>query len=273
MRLALAALTFGFAWLAGAAASAGETPCWLDRGVLIVPAALGDIAGDFILDVSAPKSELHLTAALAAGIETPVDVATLRLAGLALDGASFEVASLNARTWGFPTNVVGVIGADVLAPFVVDIDFHPCRVALWAGPVAALAGAVALPIRPLDGAPSFTATAFDGRTALSGPFAIDTGSAGVRISDAKAAYSRPPGGDDWAWRLDQPARLAALTMPGATLSNVRAALQPGAPPDVVGSVGTDVWSRYAKIRIDQRSGRLELVPLASPSPAARGEGY
>jgi hypothetical protein len=62
-------------------------------------------------------------------------------------------------------------------------------------------------------------------------------------------------------------------MPGATLSNVRAALQPGAPPDVVGSVGTDVWSRYAKIRIDQRSGRLELVPLASPSPAARGEGY
>jgi len=260
MRLASAAMTLGFAWLAGAAASAGETACWLDRGVLVVPAALGDVAGDFILDLSAPKSELHLTAALAAGVETPVDVATLRLAGLALERARFDVVSLNARTWGFPTNIVGVIGADVLAPFVVDIDFHPCRVTIWTGHVPPLAGAVALPIRPLDGAPSLTATAFDGRTAVSGPFAIDTGSAGVRISDAKAAYSRAPAGDDWAWRLDPPARLAELRMPGEVLSNVRAALQPSAQPDVIGSVGTDVWSRYAKIRIDQRSGRLELVP-------------
>lgn len=260
MRLVLAALTLGLGWLSGAAALAGETRCWLDRGVLVVAAALGDLAGDFILDLSAPKSQLHLTAAEGAGIDVPVDTATLRLAGVSVARARFDVVSLNARSWGFPTNIVGVIGADALAPFVVDIDFRPCRLSLWRANAPPLAGALAIAIRPLNGTPTLTATAFDGRTALSGPFAIDTGSAGVRISDAMAAYSRAPAGDDWAWRLDPPARLAALSLPGAVLANVPAALQPGAPPGLMGGLGTDVWSHYAKVRIDQRARRLELVP-------------
>jgi len=273
MRLGLAVLTLGLAWLAGATSSAGGTQCWLDRGVLVVPAALGDIAGDFILDLSAPRSELHLTTALAAGIEAPVDVAALHLAAETLEGSRFEVVSLNARTWGFPTNIVGVIGADVLAPYVVDIAFNPCRLTLWRGRAPPIAGAFVLPIRPLGGVPTVAAAVFDRHVGLSGWFAIDTGSAGVRISDASAAYSRAAAGDDWAWRLDPPARLASLSLPDALLTDVRAALQPSAPPGLLGGIGTDVWSRYATVRIDQRAGRLELVPLTSPLPAARGEGY
>ena len=38
-----------------ARARPGETRCWIDNGALVVPAAFGDIAGDFILDLSAPQ--------------------------------------------------------------------------------------------------------------------------------------------------------------------------------------------------------------------------
>ena len=260
MRLELAALALVLGWLAGQAAIAGETPCWLDRGVLVAPAALGDIAGDFIIDLSAPKSALHLTVAEAVGFDAPVEVATLRFAGVAIPQASFEVVSLNARTWGFPTNIVGVIGADALAPFVVDIGLKPCRLTLWPGRAPPLAAAVVAPIVERDGIPTIAAAVSDRRIGLSGWFAIDTGSAGVRISDRVAAYSRAPAGDDWAWRLDPPARLAALSLPDGVVTNVPAALQPGAPPGLLGGLGTDIWSRYATVRVDLPARRLELAP-------------
>lgn len=260
MRLALAVLALGLGWLAGGTAFAGETQCWLDRGVLVVPAALGNLAGDFILDLSAPKSQLHLTVAQNAGIDAPVDIATLRLAGVAIPHARFEVVSLNARTWGFPTNIIGVIGADALAPYVVDMALKPCWLTLWPGRAPPLQGALALPTRELNGIPAVAAAVFDRRAGLSGWFAIDTGSAGVRISDANAAYSHAPTGDDWAWRLDPPARLAALRLPDAVLTNVPAALQPGAPPGLLGGIGADVWSRYAIVRIDQRDRKVLLAP-------------
>jgi hypothetical protein len=56
-----AALAFVLASLAGPPAPAGQTRCWVDNGAVIAPAAFGDIAGDFIFDLSAPQSVLHST--------------------------------------------------------------------------------------------------------------------------------------------------------------------------------------------------------------------
>ena len=259
MRRALLLIATALIGLVATRAQAGETPCWLDRGVVVVPAALGPIAGDFILDLSAPTSQLHLTTADAFGVEAPEDVATLRLAGETIPGARFEVTSLNARSWGFPTNIAGVIGADVLAPFVVDLSLNPCRLALWPRGAPPFAPSQVLPLAMRDGVPTLDATVSDGHGALAGAFAIDTGSAGVRISDAKAAYSRTPPFDDWAWRLDPPAHLAALSLGDQLIQRPRAALEPNAPADLAGGLGTDVWSRY-RMRLDIGRGRLELAP-------------
>jgi hypothetical protein len=257
-RAALVILALAFASI-GVSARASEARCWLDRGVVVVPAALGRIAGDFILDLSAPRSQLHLTTAEAAGIETPEAVATLRLAGVAIGGARFQVTSLNARSWGFPTNIAGVIGADLLARYVVDLSLKPCRLAIWPGAAPPFAATLTLPLDLVDGVPTLAATASDGHAALAGAFVIDTGSAGVRISDAKAAWTRTPPFDDWAWRLDPPAHLAALSFDAQLIQRPRAALQPAAPPGVLGGFGTDVWSRYM-MRLEIGPRTLELAP-------------
>ena len=83
--------------LAGGPSHAGVARCWYENGALVAPAAFGDIAGDFIVDVSAPTSQLHLTRAEGEGIVTPSIRAPLRLAGRRLGPAEFQVANLNAR--------------------------------------------------------------------------------------------------------------------------------------------------------------------------------
>ena len=259
MRRAFRLAVLALSSLLATGARAGEAQCWLDRGVVVVSAGLGPIAGDFILDLSAPKSQLHTTTAGSFGIEAPDEVATLRLAGETLPGARFEVANLSARSWGFPTNIAGVIGVDVLAPYVVDLRLNPCRLALWPRRPPAFAAAETLPLRLREGVPSLDAAISDGHAKLAGAFAIDTGSAGVRVADAQAAYSRQPPFDDWAWRLDPPAHLAALSFADQLIQRPRAALEPNAPSGLAGGVGTDVWSRYA-IRLDLKRQRLELAP-------------
>ncbi len=119
--------------LVAGAARAGQTRCWFENGALVVPAAFGAIAGDFILDVSAPKSQLHVTRAESAGIVGDKASGDLKLAGERLGGFDMEVADLDTRSRGFTTNIAGVLGADALAPFTVDIDFSPCKVRLRRG--------------------------------------------------------------------------------------------------------------------------------------------
>ncbi|HEX2802064.1 MAG TPA: hypothetical protein VHN73_08380, partial [Phenylobacterium sp.] len=72
--------------LAPPAALAGETVCWFENGVVVVPA---DVLG---------------------------------VAGVGLD----------LRTGALPTPVAGVIGADLLRPYVLDVSFSPCRVRISA---------------------------------------------------------------------------------------------------------------------------------------------
>jgi hypothetical protein len=38
----------------GDPAAAGETACWFENGAVVAPAAVGGMAGDYVLDLSAP---------------------------------------------------------------------------------------------------------------------------------------------------------------------------------------------------------------------------
>jgi hypothetical protein len=241
------------------AARAGETRCWVDRGVLVVPAAFGDIAGDFILDLSEPKSVLHVDVALGEGIQTPQATGTLRLAGETIP-AALQVASLDARSLGLPSTINGLIGADALAGYVIDIRFSPCRLSLWRGRAPRFHATTTLPIELAGGVPSIRASIADARgTALAGRFALDTGTAAVRLSSQVAALSRAPGkGVDPASRIDPPARLDALGLAGAAQRRLPAALEDDLPPALTGGIGVAAWSRY-DVRIDLRRGRLQLA--------------
>jgi hypothetical protein len=249
-------------------ASAGETPCWVDKGAVVVSAALGDIAGDFLLDLSAPRSVLHVDRALTSGIETPTDAATLTLAGERIP-ASFAVASLDARSLGLPTTINGLIGADVLAGYVIDLRLAPCRLALWRRRAPPIGPAQSLPVAWVAGVPTIAASITDGRLGMAGRFGVDTGSAGVRIATAAARLSRTPKGIDAASRQRPPARLAALGLGGGVIRDAPAGLASDAPAGVLGDIGDDVWARY-DLRLDLRAGRLQLAqPMKPPSGRRR----
>ena len=264
MRATLLALALILGAAAPTRARAGETRCWYENGAIVVSAAAGDIAGDFILDLSAPKSLLHETRAQDAGIDTPQVILKLRLAGERLGGIPFQVADLDARSAGFPTNIVGVIGADALASRVIDIDFAPCRVAVWAGRAPRFAAELRAPLRWVSGVPTVAAAVADGASARAGRFALDTASAGVRISATEARLSRaPPTGADPASRNQPPARLRALSFAGLLAQNLPASLDPELPDGVMGGVGDAVWARH-HLRIDLRRGWLELRLARQP---------
>jgi len=234
---------------------AGEARCWTDKGVVVVAAALGDIAGDFILDLSAPHSQLHETTAQAAGLTGPTVSAPLQLAGETAP-ADFAVTDLDARGWGFPTNIAGVIGQDALGGYEVELRFYPCRLTLR--PSRGRPPSKGVPIQRTDGVPTVIATLSDGTRSVRGRFAIDTGTAGVRVSDTIAMLDETPKGVDPNARTDQPARIAGVEFTGRLLSNAPASLETQAPSGLVGSLGDVVWFRYAWLRLS--SGRLELGP-------------
>jgi len=253
LSLALAALL-----ASTGAARAGATRCWVDRGVVVVPAAFGDLAGDYILDLASPKSVLHVDVALGAGIVTPQATATLRVAGESIP-MTFSVASLDARSLGLPSTIEGLIGADALAGRVVDIRFDPCRIRVSGARPPRFHAVASLPITMLDGVPTIAATVSDGRTARAGRFAIDTGTAAVRLSSDVAALSRPaPKGVDPDSRLSPPGRLDALGLAGAARRRLPSALADDLPAGLMGAIGTAAWSRY-DVRIDLQRGRLELA--------------
>jgi hypothetical protein len=229
---------------------AGTTRCWFDGGAIVVPAAFGDIAGDFILDASAARSVLHVTVAGAAGIEGDSARASLRLAGLRRDGFVMRIADVGDREGGLVTGLAGIIGADALAGEVIDIETVPCRVRI-APRAAPLAHAVRLPLRRIGGIVAVRAAISDGAASRAGWFAIDTGRWGARIADA--SLTRPPPPDAG----ETPARLRALSVAGALFEQTPAGLMAAAPPGLAGAIGEAAWSRW-RMRLDLRRGRLEL---------------
>jgi hypothetical protein len=267
MRRAVSALAILAALAVATPASAGEARCWVDRGVVVVSAAFGQITGDFILDLAAPRSLLHVDRALSDGIVTPTANGVLSVAGQRIP-TRLTVASIDDRSLGLPTTLNGLIGADVLAGYVVDLTLSPCRIRLWRGPAPPLGPAWALPVQMIDGVPTVAASIADGRTALFGRFGVSTGSPGMRLATSVAKLSRAPKRVDPAALYAPPARLAALGIAGEALQRLPASLASDLPDGVLGDIGDDVWSRYGTLRLDLRRNRLQLAP-ATPASGRR----
>jgi hypothetical protein len=249
--LALAALPFG-GW---GPARAGETRCWFENGAVIAPAAIGDMAGDYVVDLSAPRTLLHNTKAQMAGITTEAIALPVEVAGLKVPAVSVTIADLDDRGAGFVTPIAGVIGMDVLAGHSVEIDFADCKVRIdqpWRA-----RRQVVLPVEVVDGLPTIVAAVSDGPKALRGAFAIDTASrAMTRLStrDAEFAGRLAPNA-----RHKAPARLRALSISGVLAENVPATLADDLPEGVNGALGTALWARH-RLRLSADARTLSIAP-------------
>ena len=148
--------------------------CRIDHGALVASAAFGAIAGDFLVDLSAPVSLLHDTRAGLEGIVTPSAVGVLTVAGRDIPATTLTVADLDARTGGFDTVINGVIGVDVLSRYVVEIDPAPCRIRLIGRSRGARPRPSRLAVEMTAGRPLVAARITDGVRVRSGLFALDT---------------------------------------------------------------------------------------------------
>ncbi|MGH6986596.1 MAG: hypothetical protein ACRED9_07145 [Caulobacteraceae bacterium] len=268
MRRALLFALLASACLAGGRAAAKVERCWVENGAIVVSAAFGSIAGDFILDASEPASLLHATAAEEAGFTGAEVARPLKFPGLRLPSAVMKIENLDARERGFPTNIAGVIGADVLDRVEATVRFRPCRISFSRAGGRRGPFAKALNVRWIADAPAVPATIADrsGR-ALEGWFWIDTASLGSRIADA--GFSRPlPARADPDSRTEPPARLRAVAMAGELIEESPAGRLDGETPGLAGALGLSVWTRFSGIRLELGRGRIELLRL--PHAAAPG---
>ena len=242
-------------------AQAAETACWYEQGVLVAPASVAGLAGDYILDTGAARTLLHETKGQMAGYLAPDQRGQIRIAGLTLADRPFTVADLDARTAAFPTPIAGVIGADVLAAYVVDVTFAPCRVSIRPAAEAGAFPAVATaPFRADRTLPTARATVSDGVRAFGVDFLLSTGTnAAVRLDTRLAGApgeARPerllPGGGARA-------RLAAISFAGRLVTGVPAGLVIGEDPDLGGVIGAPLLAKW-RVRFDFPQRRLLLAP-------------
>src|SRR5450432_2080523 len=127
------------------------------------------VPGDYILDTASPHTLLGDSQAQTAGFAETALTGDVRLAGVVAPGRPVAVAVLDLRTGALPTPIAGVIGADVLRDYVVDVSFAPCRVALRpAGHAPPFRAQATLPLRWVAERPVVTAAAADGPHALVG---------------------------------------------------------------------------------------------------------
>ena len=270
-RRALAVPAALLAWLALAGAARagegpGETRCWIDKGALVAPAAFGDIAGDFLIDLSAPASALHVTRAQEAGMEGEAATRELVVAGRRLAGVTLAIVDLDARTAKFDTTINGVIGADLLRRFVVEIDPSPCRLRLLRRKPARWPGSVRLAVREAGGRPLAPARVSDGSKIRSGEFALATADWATLVV---GRLSRPQSAD-----APSAIRLRAVEVASRLFEQVPATVQPQASDESQGSLGMAVWSHW-RLRLDMSDGWLELAPAPYPAsgrPCARSGG-
>jgi len=255
--LALAALLAPIACPARAA----EIACWFENGVVVVPAQVMGVAGDFILDTATPHTQLAETQAQEAGFEASALSGDIRLAGQRIAGQPVAVARLDLRTGALPTPIAGVIGADVLRPYVLDVSFSPCRVALSApGRSPRFRARASLPMTWVADRPVVQATVSDGTRTLTGGFTPGVGAdRAVRLSDAAA---RAPGAarlnELYPYGILQP-RLASLTFAGVVAEDLASGLMGAEDPALKGQIGAPFLARY-RLRFDFPAGRLLLAP-------------
>lgn len=257
----LAALVTAAALAAPAsAAQAGEAACWYEQGVLVIPASLAGLAGDYILDTGSATTLLHETKGQMAGYETPAQRGEVRIAGVTLPDRPFTVTDLDARTAAFPTPIAGVIGADVLGAYVVDVSFAPCRVSIrLPNEATAFRGDVTLPLRADRVQAAGRAIVSDGSRAFGADFAIATGAdAAVRL-DSRLAHAPAVAEPD---RLlpngGALARLAAVSFGGRLAVRAPAGLERSEDPELAGSIGAPLLAAW-RLRFDFPARRLLLA--------------
>ena len=232
---------------------AGLARCWIDKGALVASASFGDIAGDFLIDLSAPVSQLHNTRAELAGLEAPVVRRDLMIAGKRINGVDMAVVDLDARTRAFDTSINGVLGADVLGRFAVDIETSPCRIRLSRAKARRFRGGLRLPVTVVDGRPLVGATISDGVGVENGLFAIDTGRWATGVVDAR--LSRTPSVEPG--QPPAPIRLRALELGGHLFEQAPASIEAAHDGRAAGSIGMAVWSSW-RLRLDMTAGWLDL---------------
>ena len=259
MRRAATALLMILPLTAAGRATAGETACWFENGALVAPAAMADMAGDFVIDLSAPRSLLHHTKAQMSGYGEIDLTLPVRLAGQRVEAAPILVSNLDYRGVGFVTPIAGVIGADILSRYVVVIDFDPCRLRLETRSTTETPAGRVLPVTVVGGVATVQATASDGFSSVTGAFALDTASnGGVRArGDADGPRQTPAG------------VLAGLSLDGRLRQHVAAVRAGDLPRGVAGAVGVAILSDYG-LRLDVQAGRLWLTPKKKgPGVSAR----
>lgn len=230
-------------------AQADETACWFENGAIVAAAAIADMTGDFVIDLSAPHTLLHNTKAQMNGYADTDLTLPVRLAGQRVEAAPIKVTDLDYRGVGFIAPIAGVIGADILDRYVVVIDFAPCRLRLDPAGQTPRPTGPALPVTLVGGVPTVQATASNGFTSLTGAFALDTAShGGVRArGEAEAPRQTPVG------------VLAGLSLGGRLRQRVTAVRAGELPPGVSGALGVAILSDY-RLHLDVRAGRLWLIP-------------
>ena len=219
------------------------------------------VAGDYILDTATAHTQLAESQAQAAGFADTALVGEVRLAGVAAQGRPVAVADLDLRTGALPTPIAGVIGADVLKDYVLDVSFAPCRVALApAGRAVRFGPHQTLPLRWVAERPTVPAAVADGRRALAGAFTLGVGAdTAVRLSDAVAHVSgaaKPV--ELYPYGVLRP-RLRALSFAASLVEDLPAGLMKAEDPALTGQIGAPLLSRY-RLRFDFPAGQLRLAP-------------
>lgn len=270
----LSLIVLALATAAAAPAWSDEVACRFQAGVIVVPAMVAGIAGDYILDTGAAQTTLHETTAQAEGFTRTDLIGNVALAGFTHRDWPLKVADLDIRTWNLPSPAAGVIGADVLRAYVVDVRFAPCRVRLsLPGQAPAFRGRV-LPMGWDLGRPTAVASVSDDAHEVTGDFVIATGAnVPVRLADDLA---QAPGAGQPQELYPQGVWLAHLpqvTFAGSVGRDVAAGLM-SPEGDVVGLLGGQVLAHF-QLRFDFPAGRLVVAPAveATPAPKRKGPGH
>lgn len=255
-----------------AAARAGEARCWFEAGVVVVPAQVMGVAGDYVLDTGAPHTLLADTQAEGAGFSETALKGEVRLAGLDLADRPVGVETLDARLRQLPTPVAGVIGADLLGGYVVDVRFAPCRVAIWEPRRAPRFGhATALPLGWRGGRPVVSAAVADDRgRSFSSDFTPATGSdTPVRLRDDLADAPGAAKRDGlYPYGALRP-RLRALSFAGQLVEFPRSGLIAKAELDAAGELGAPTLAAW-RLRFDFPGRRLWLAKDKGPPDRSDG---
>jgi hypothetical protein len=250
-------------------ALAGETACWFENNVIVVPAEVMGWPGDYILDTATPHTILADSQAQTAGYVESALNGEIRLAGLTLRNRPVQVLAIDLRTGALPTPIAGVIGADVLRGFVLDVSFTPCRVTLRRKARKGFGAEVTLPMDWLADRPVVRAAIADGPNAISGAFAVAIGAdTAIRISDGVAKAVTPGGGGAARPKELYPygvlrSKLRALSFAGHLSENLPSGLIQAEDTGLAGQIGAPLLAHY-RLRFDFPAGTLLLAP-ANPT--------